>query len=472
MELETSASALEDALSAALTYEARGFSVIPLVPMGKRPAVKLAPFLDGSQRMTADAIRTHWTLNPQHGVGIVTGAPSRVVVVDVDPRNGGSVEAVLAQGATTDCVARTGGGGRHFIFRSPGGDITCGKTILLGVDRKARGGYIVVPPSIHPSGNAYVWEKEGEPGDLPPWVLESPSPTSLAGEERGQWVADTISHPERAVPGTQEDTLTRLAWGAAGHMPYDVGLAMLMSWAAQLALGNEFDPWTEEHVRNRLDRAVEKRKDEFPVTFVGAGASGASASAVGRKRHLTPEAEISIVVAACRSAKARSLEQPPEVEWIAPLVLPRGSQQTYRMCAHCSAPMIPGDNWWPRSRPGRTPVPYICRPCERRRATQYATTIERRYSSAQYQARKRGVTWHLSFAAYKDLLTPNACWCCAGPLSPTGSGIDRIDATKPYETANVVPLCGACRTVRGFALTLDETKLIVHRRRALQRAVA
>jgi RNase P subunit RPR2 len=157
---------------------------------------------------------------------------------------------------------------------------------------------------------------------------------------------------------------------------------------------------------------------------------------------------------------------------VSPRRRPRGSQRTHRTCAHCSAPMIHGENWWPRSRPGRTPGPYICRPCERRRAAQYATTIERRYSTAQYQARKRGVAWRLSFATYKDLITPNACWCCAGPLSPTGSGLDRIDAAKSFSEANVVPICGACRAVRGFALSLQETKLIVERRRALELEVA
>jgi hypothetical protein len=98
--------------------------------------------------------------------------------------------------------------------------------------------------------------------------------------------------------------------------------------------------------------------------------------------------------------------------------------------------------------------------------------LERRYSTAQYQARQRGVAWHLSFATYKDLIKPNVCSCCAGPLSPTGSGLDRIDAAKPFSEANVVPICGSCRAVRGFALSLEETKLIVERRRALQLEVA
>jgi RNase P subunit RPR2 len=151
---------------------------------------------------------------------------------------------------------------------------------------------------------------------------------------------------------------------------------------------------------------------------------------------------------------------------------PRGSQRAQRTCAHCSAPMVPGENWWPRSRVGRSPVPYVCRPCERRRAAEHATKIERRYSTAQYQARKRGVAWCLSFATYKDLIAANVCSCCAGPLSPTGSGLDRIDATKPYSEANVVPICGSCRAVRGFALSLEETKLIVERRQTIKLAVA
>lgn len=124
---------------------------------------------------------------------------------------------------------------------------------------------------------------------------------------------------------------------------------------------------------------------------------------------------------------------------------PRGSQQAQRTCAHCTAPMIPGENWWPRGRVGRNPGPYVCRPCERRSAAQYATKLERRYSTAQYQARKRGVPWCISYATYKDLLKPNVCSCCSEPLSPTGGGLDRIDGTKPYTRANVVAICGSCR---------------------------
>jgi Bifunctional DNA primase/polymerase, N-terminal/AAA domain len=319
-----------DSLNAALAYEARGFSVIPLVPSEKRPAVTLAPFLSGQDRMSAAEIRTYWTANPQHGVGIVTGTPSGLVVVDVDPRNGGSVEAVLEKGCATDLVASTGGGGVHFFLRHPGPaySVPCGKTVLPGVDRKGDGGYVVAPPTVHPNGTPYTWEQTGEVGELPPWVLERPTATAPTGEDRGQWVADAIAHPEAAISGTQEDTLTRLTWYYAGQVQqgrvdYDIALSTLCLWTSQLPLGNKHDPWTEQHVRDRLDRGIARRKDGFAVTVVGT--AGSLSVATGeKKRAMTDEEMIASVVAACRSAKVRSLERLPQVEWIAPLVLPRG----------------------------------------------------------------------------------------------------------------------------------------------------
>jgi hypothetical protein len=278
--------AMADALSAALAYEARGFSVIPLVAGEKRPAVKVGPYLHGVQRMIEQDIRTHWTTNPQHGVGIVTGAPSGLVVVDVDPRNGGSVEAVLQKGCATGMAACTGGGGTHFFLRHPGTLVPCGKTVLPGVDRKGDGGYVVAPPTIHPNGEPYYWgEQTGEPGALPAWVLEGPTPTAATGEERGPWIAETMANPAAVLPGTQEDTLTRLTWYYAGQvqlgrLDYDIVLSTLWLWARQLPEGNPADPWTEQHVQDRLDRALAKRKDEFAVNVVGGAAGGLSARAV------------------------------------------------------------------------------------------------------------------------------------------------------------------------------------------------
>ena len=322
-------SAIVDAQSAALNYEELGFSVIPLVPGEKRPVLKVAPYLHGEQRMTKEEIQTHWTINPQHGVGIVTGFPSGVVVVDVDTRHGGDNDQTLAD-CPSDLVGQTGGGGLHIFCRHPGGRVRCGKTGRPGVDLKADGGFVVAAPSLHPSGKRYEWLRFGEPGELPQWALEKPqaTPGAEGGEERGPWIAETMANPAAVLPGSQEDTVTRLTWYFSGQVQhervdYDIALSTLCLWTSQLPLGNKHDPWTIDHVRDRLDRALEKRKNEFPVRFVTTPADQQSRQGA-RKRELTDAEAIAKVVAACRSAKERSLEQAPEVEWIVPLVLPRG----------------------------------------------------------------------------------------------------------------------------------------------------
>ena len=129
-------------------------------------------------------------------------------------------------------------------------------------------------------------------GELPAWVLERPSRTSPTGEERGEWIADTIATPAAVLPGTQEDTLTKLTFYhagqiARGRMDYDIALFNLYLWTSHLPLGNESDPWTKEHVRDRLDRALEKRKKESPITFVGGPAEIGAGSTGGKKRELT-----------------------------------------------------------------------------------------------------------------------------------------------------------------------------------------
>src|SRR5436853_106791 len=65
-----------DTLTAALVYLARGWSIVPLVPKTKRPAVTLAPFLSGEQRMTEADTRAYWSERPDPGGAIIMGAPS------------------------------------------------------------------------------------------------------------------------------------------------------------------------------------------------------------------------------------------------------------------------------------------------------------------------------------------------------------------------------------------------------------
>ena len=68
----------------------------------------------------------------------------------------------------------TGGGGRHLWFKYTGPiQSTTGK-IAPGIDTRGDGGYVIVPPSIHPSGRAYEWSVDSgdELAVAPDWLVQ------------------------------------------------------------------------------------------------------------------------------------------------------------------------------------------------------------------------------------------------------------------------------------------------------------
>lgn len=136
-------------LDHALGYADAGWPVFPLSPRTKRPATA-----HGKDDATTDEtqIRAWWTSTPTANIGLrpVPG----VIVLDVDPRNGGNLDALGHLPATW--IARTGGGGWHLLYRYQG--VTVGRVRDTdGIDVKTEAGYIVAAPSIHPDGGTYEW---------------------------------------------------------------------------------------------------------------------------------------------------------------------------------------------------------------------------------------------------------------------------------------------------------------------------
>jgi hypothetical protein len=163
---------------AALQYLRFGWSVIPMRQRGKRPAISWLTF----QTTLADEeeVRGWFRRWPEANLGVVTGAISGLVVLDVDPRHGGdqSLRALEREhGALPKTLeAISGGGGRHVYFAHPGGDVRNRVGIAPGIDLRGDAGCIVVPPSIHPSGRRYRWKAGRGPGQLimasiPRWLL-------------------------------------------------------------------------------------------------------------------------------------------------------------------------------------------------------------------------------------------------------------------------------------------------------------
>lgn len=85
-------------VDSALGYAARGWSVIPMQPYGKRPLLAWREF---QQRVAReDEIASWFRHRPDANLGLVTGRFSGIVDVDVDTRHGGPDSVAAAEYAT------------------------------------------------------------------------------------------------------------------------------------------------------------------------------------------------------------------------------------------------------------------------------------------------------------------------------------------------------------------------------------
>jgi hypothetical protein len=118
-------------------------------------------FLDATSDTTR--IASWWTAATNANVGIACAA-SHLVVVDIDPRNGGDdtlVELARELGPVpATWTVLTPGGGAHYYLQYAGDDVV--GALGRGVDIKHRG-YVVAPPSVHPNGGVYRWDLGAHP---------------------------------------------------------------------------------------------------------------------------------------------------------------------------------------------------------------------------------------------------------------------------------------------------------------------
>ena len=153
-------------INSARDYEQRGFSVIPLRPKGKEA---LSPWKQYQQKKPTPAqIKSWWEETPRANVGIVTGEVSGVIVIDCDSEEA-CKRFIRAYPEAERTLQSKTGNGKHFYFKWVSGIRNkAGSTALgLGIDVRSDGGYVVAPPSIHPSGSEYKWLKKTKIQPLP-----------------------------------------------------------------------------------------------------------------------------------------------------------------------------------------------------------------------------------------------------------------------------------------------------------------
>ncbi|MFE7466414.1 bifunctional DNA primase/polymerase [Streptomyces sp. NPDC057499] len=228
-------------LTAALDTAARGWSVFPLRPGDKRPALhhenvcpRTGDCAGGhhkwEQRATTDPdrIRRAWSTGA-FNIGIATG-PSGLVVVDLDmPKHKTKDSTDTPCGATTFQAlceraghpvpttyrTRTASGGHHLYFTAPHGTRLTNTQGKLGelIDTRAHGGYVLAAGSTI-NGRTYEVVDPAPISPLPTWLRDALAPEPRAAARprisvarSGGRVADVALQRETAaVAGAAEGT--------------------------------------------------------------------------------------------------------------------------------------------------------------------------------------------------------------------------------------------------------------------------
>jgi hypothetical protein len=221
----------------ALALARRGLWVFPLRPRDKVPLTS-----DGFKSATTDSglIEQWWHAVPAANIGIATGERSDIFVLDVD---GADAEAELRKletehGALPPTVEVITGRGRHLWWNYPDKPVrnSAGK-VGAGLDIRGEGGYVLAPPSVHPSGRAYCWSVDSADAiaGAPSWLVtkanggngNSGNGTAAPASTLRGLLYDGVSE------GARNDSAARLAGHLLRrHVDPLVTLEMLLAWNA------------------------------------------------------------------------------------------------------------------------------------------------------------------------------------------------------------------------------------------------
>jgi hypothetical protein len=178
-------------LDAALSLAREGFPVFPLAPGSKAPATPNG-FKDASRNPAT--IRQMWS-DPSYGVAVATGHGLAVLDFDVPEAHGEDSDGLRTLARLIKehgkiprtPQVKTPGGGRH-LWMLADRETTSRSGIAPGLDLKAKGGYVVAPPTRIGDGE-YSWVNPITPdglAPLPDWI------TSLAPERKSEPIPGII----------------------------------------------------------------------------------------------------------------------------------------------------------------------------------------------------------------------------------------------------------------------------------------
>lgn len=268
-----------------ISLAATGFAVLPICRRGKRPLTR-----HGSKDATTDlAVIQEWRDRwPGCNWGVATGSASgRLLVVDVDgiwdqagvawTRLVNAAGLNRPGGLRTPCVWSGSGQSAHWWFRLPKGVSLANSTgrLAASIDTRSAGGYVVVPPSRHPSGGAYEWVMRPDEAplvELPGLFVEMLQPAPRAPLPRqskpltmglvtleGKWrLLGIVRRVEAAPKGERHDVVFWAACRigelvAANHLDAGLGVEALRAAVERFGLTPAEFAAAERTIRDGLE---------------------------------------------------------------------------------------------------------------------------------------------------------------------------------------------------------------------------
>jgi len=219
---------------AALAYaEQLGWPCVPAWQRAKSPRVS-----DWPRRASREPgeVAAWWRRWPESNVAVATGRRSGLVVLDVDGDDGHDSlhELERRHGPLPDTPrVKTPRGGEHLYLAHPGGVVPPSVAKLApGLDVRAEGACVIVPPSVGGNGRRYTWDVsplEVAPPAMPAWLAE------LVVEDRGGRRASTpTSEWLRIAAGVAEGERNAALARLVGHLLRRDVDAELVAGLAQL----------------------------------------------------------------------------------------------------------------------------------------------------------------------------------------------------------------------------------------------
>lgn len=270
-------------LDAALQFAAAGWPVFPCNPATKQPLIS-GSFNDATLDLAL--IQRWWGRWPSAMVAVPTGSAICAWVLDID--DPGLFESACEITLPNTRRSSTGKGYHLFFSWDPTRPVRnkqrnrAGWPMpeLPGAEVRGEGGYVIVPPSLHPSGKHYTWTHDQEPSEAPDELVKivtakaarqaanedaAPQPAAASSKKDTRYGLAALKQECDALvdagDGEQEGSLNEAALRvgglvAGGELTFRTASAQLMAAGLAMRSFDPRNPWTPQAVAAKVDRGL------------------------------------------------------------------------------------------------------------------------------------------------------------------------------------------------------------------------